>query len=273
MIAAFPLISVDNANGELGGDLLCQAIERPLVRVRALGGSEISEIESRATFFATGNGLRVRGDMTRRTLICSLDAKVERPELRTFSQDPLHRVLDDRGKFVGAALTIVRAYLAAGQPDRLKPALASFPDWSNTVRSALAWLGCEDPAKTMEQAREDDPELSALKQVIAAWHHHYQDSPNLAGRVADDAVETERDEHNEVQSRRPDLRDALMQVAGDRKEINRTKLGKWLAKQAGRIVVIETAPNAKATLRLMKGGAVSGSIVWKVEPPEPTKSI
>ena len=266
LIAAFPIVSIDNCNGELGGDVLCQAIERPLVRVRALGNSDISEIESRATFFATGNGLRVRGDMTRRSLICRLDANVERPELRNFQQDPLQRVLDDRGAFVAAALTIVRAYLAAGQPDRIKPALASFPDWSNTIRSALMWLGCADPVATMEAARDDDPELTTLRQVIGAWHTHYADSPQTGSRVADEALETERDEHNEQHHvpKRPDLREALMQVAGERNTINTRRLGNWLSKHEGRIVQIEAPNGTFSQLRFKKAGTVAGAKLWKV---------
>ena len=260
-------MSIDNCNGELGGDLLCQAIERPLVRVRILGDFDTPEIESRATFFATGNGLRVRGDMTRRTLVCSLDAKIERPELRTFTQDPLERVLADRGAFVAAALTIVRAWIAAGQPDRIKPATSSFQDWSNFVRSALKWLDCADPAKTMEQARDDDPELSELRQVVGAWHGQYADIAQVSGRVAEDAVETEREDNGDIVLRRPALRDALMQVAADGKGISTRRLGKWLSKHEGRIVVIELPTNEKISLRLKKTGSIQGSTTWKVEPP------
>jgi putative DNA primase/helicase len=267
LLAAFSIVSIDNVNGELGGDLLCQAIERPLVRVRALGGSEIFEIESRATFFATGNSLRVRGDMVRRTIVCSLDANVERPELRTFSQNPLQRILDDRGAFVAAALTIVRAYLAAGLPERIKPALASFQNWSNTVRSALVWLGCEDPAATMEQAREDDPELSDLRRVVGAWHHQYGLGPQTARRAAEEAVEVERGENEEIRPRNPGLRDAIMQVAGDRKDINNRRFGNWLSSHAGRIVKIEVAPEKTMELKFAKTGEVSGSAIWRLEPP------
>ena len=32
-----PIISIDNLNGELGGDLICQAIERPIIKPRILG--------------------------------------------------------------------------------------------------------------------------------------------------------------------------------------------------------------------------------------------
>src|SRR5204863_334210 len=38
---------------------------------------------------ATGNNLRLVGDMTRRALISFLDPQVERPELREFDVDPI----------------------------------------------------------------------------------------------------------------------------------------------------------------------------------------
>ena len=80
-----PIISIDTVEGELGGDMLCQVTERPLVRVRILGLSEAPEFECKATVFAMGNGLTLLGDMTRRAVLCSLDAGVERPELRRFA--------------------------------------------------------------------------------------------------------------------------------------------------------------------------------------------
>ena len=36
LLAGVSMISLDNVNGELGGDMLCQVTERPLVRVRIL---------------------------------------------------------------------------------------------------------------------------------------------------------------------------------------------------------------------------------------------
>jgi hypothetical protein len=259
LIAAYPIVSIDNCNGELGGDLLNQAIEHPLVRIRPLGVSDSIEIESRATFFATGNGLRVRGDMTRRTIICSLDAGMERPELREFAQDPLQRVLDDRGAFVAAVLTIIRAYMEAGQPDRIKPAIASFPDWSNTVRSALVWLGKSDPVETMEKAREDDPELTELRQVIGAWHDHFGDSSCTVRTVAEHAF------GSDLEPTRPELRDALLAVAGERGGVNSRRLGKWLLKHEGRIVRVKKDDRATAReLRFKRQGVICGVATWKV---------
>lgn len=55
LIAGQPIVSIDNVNGQLSGDLLCQMIERPVASVRPLGVSKLLRIESRATCFATGN--------------------------------------------------------------------------------------------------------------------------------------------------------------------------------------------------------------------------
>jgi putative DNA primase/helicase len=238
ILGGFPLISIDNCNNELGGDLLCQVIERPLVRIRPLGRSEIIELESRATLFATGNALRVRGDMTRRTLVCDLDANMERPETRSFAFDPVRCVLAERGRYVVAALNVVRAYLLAGKPEQLNQ-LASFVEWSDCVRSALVWLGCADPVTSMEAAREDDPELGELREIIALWRDRLGADIRLTAReIADTASRRTLDEYGNWTHvlAMPDLFDALIRIAGERGVINTKRLGKWLLAHEGRIV-------------------------------------
>lgn len=169
LMSGQPLISIDNISGELGGDALCQIIERPVVELRILGRSERVRIEARGTStFSTGNNFVVIGDLTRRVIAVNLDAEVERPELRQFDFDPVERVLADRGKYIAAALTIGRAYVAAGRPGLL-PRLASFEAWSDLVRSALVWLGKADVVESMESARADDPERGELGELLEAW--------------------------------------------------------------------------------------------------------
>ncbi len=72
---------------------------------------------------------------------------MERPEERIFTGNPVATVQADRGRYVAAALTIARAYAAASRPNPA-PRLASFEAWSDTIRSALIWLGCADPVET-----------------------------------------------------------------------------------------------------------------------------
>jgi hypothetical protein len=165
-----PLIAIDNIIGELGGAFLCQAVERPVVDVRILGRSETVRCEARGTtLYATGNNFTIVGDVCRRVITCCLDAEMEQPEFRQFDFDPVDRVLADRGKYIAAALTVCRAYIVAGRPGIAMPRLASFEGWSDTVRSALIWLGREDPVLSMESAKAEDPERLELIDMQEAW--------------------------------------------------------------------------------------------------------
>jgi putative DNA primase/helicase len=52
-------MSLDNCSHDIGGDLLCQITERPLVRIPILGKGEAPECEWRGTLFANGNNILV----------------------------------------------------------------------------------------------------------------------------------------------------------------------------------------------------------------------
>ena len=232
LLAGQAIISIDNVNGELGGDALCQMIERPVVSVRPLGMSQLVKIESRATCFATGNNIQLVGDMTRRVILCSLDPDMERPELRAFRANPLDVVLSDRGRYIAAGLTVARAYAAAGYPGALNP-LASFEDWSRIVRSALVWLGYADPVETIAKARAEDPVVTSLGAVLVAWHDAVGPSAWTTGAIRDKAED--RDPlGNRTYSV---LRDALLEVADDRRgNVDPKRLGRFLGRYNGRIV-------------------------------------
>ncbi|MBP31656.1 MAG: hypothetical protein CL858_28395 [Cupriavidus sp.] len=236
---AVPIVSIDNVNGELGGDMLCQLTERPLVRVRILGKSEAPELECRATVFATGNGLILVGDMTRRTVLCTLDTKAERPELRGFDFDPIDRVMTDRGRYVAAVLTIIRAYRAAGAPKVCGP-VGSYEDWTEAVRAPLIWLGQPDPCASMETAREEDPELSAIRELFGHWQEQLGLSSgfttNTIIKSACEKAPSSSLHPNQQEFLRPEFRDLLLRQAGDGGAVSSRRLGKWLARISGRVV-------------------------------------
>jgi putative DNA primase/helicase len=225
-----PIISIDNLNGDLGGDFLCQAIERPIIKPRVLGRTETRRIENMVTIFGNGNNMHLIGDLGRRVMLCSLDANVERPELRQFRHDPLAMVLRDRGQYIASVLIIVRAYLAAGCPNECAPQ-ASFEGWSRLIRSSLVWLDRTDPAETMENARGDDPDLSNLRSVVAAWQAAIGTKTALsAGELKDEATKPSSD---------MSLAKAFLPVAsapGRSYEIDAVRLGRWLGRNRGRIV-------------------------------------
>jgi len=253
-IAGDALISIDNCEIPLGGELLCQALTQTTLKVRVLGKSLNAEVPSNAAVFATGNNLTLAGDMTRRAIRCSLDPGVERPELREFDRDPLATVQAARGEYAIAALTVLRAYHVAGRPQQATP-LGSFVDWSRWVRDALIWLGEADPCSTMEEVRGADPKLEALTMVIEQWQAVLGERRVSVKEVIEAAVEQAPSLFGRPEFRHPDFREALLVVAGDGGAINSRRLGKWLGANQNRII---------DGMKIVADGVVVGIARWRI---------
>jgi hypothetical protein len=168
LLAGDLIIAIDNCAHPVDSEFLCSMLTQAKVRPRILGRSEAPELPANGLITATGNNLVLVGDLTRRAVICTLNPKVERPELRQFDRDPMAMARENRHAYLAAGLTILRAYHVAGRPDQ--PAvLGSFEAWSSWVRGALLWLGQADPVSTMEGLREQDPRLEAHITVLTQW--------------------------------------------------------------------------------------------------------
>ena len=229
------VVSLDNVSFDLESDLLCQILTQPIVKVRILGQSAVPECEWRGTLFGTGNNIRVIGDLVRRALTCNLDAKVERPEQRKFKFDPIARVRQDRGAYIAAAITIARAYDRAGRPAPACRPLGGYSAWAQVVRHPLLWLGVSDPVASMEAARADDPERAAAYELVQRWQIRI--GLDKAVTVRDIIAIANTNKELMPVHRYPKFRALLIEHAGTVKgdEIDRTKLGRWLQKQHGRV--------------------------------------
>ncbi|MES0016158.1 hypothetical protein [Mesorhizobium sp. M0036] len=164
-LAGDQILSIDNITHILRSDQLCQMLTQDEVQVRVLGSSKNVRIPATSLICATGNNLTVYGDLNRRTIQIRLDAKVERPEDRRFGFDAIDLAMRKRPELVAAALTIMRAYLSAGTPNRASP-MGSFEDWSDLVRSSLMWLGLADCRGDVAAQRAADPEKDELAEII-----------------------------------------------------------------------------------------------------------
>jgi hypothetical protein len=269
ILSGVALTSIDNCMRDLSGELLCQLAERSRIKIRVLGRSEMPECECHTTVFATGNNILLKGDLVRRGLVCDLDALDERPELREFKHDPLRQVLDDRAPYVAAALTIMRAYLAAGAP-RVCGALGSYPEWSRMVRSPLVWLGEADPVGSMDSARDEDPELGAIRELFELWTEHLAlNERYTTGRLIEVACEPPAAGDFNQQP----FKELLFRMASNRDGtgISSERLGWWLRGISGRIVAghrlnMGYLNKAKACFWLAQVAPPGGS------PPEPPQS-
>jgi hypothetical protein len=166
------LLLIDNVEQPIGGDFLCSTITESIVQVRPLGQTGQVDVPTNLLICATGNNVKVRGDMTRRCVKCRIDAGKERPEERDFRGDLRAYVREHRAELVVAGLKILRAFAVA--PNRQKviddlPPYGSFTEWTDRVRAALVWLGEDDPCDTRESIRDDDPVTAGLAGLVAAW--------------------------------------------------------------------------------------------------------
>jgi putative DNA primase/helicase len=246
LLSGAPMFSIDNLVGELESAQLNVALTGAIIDVRRLGYSEMIKIENTACIAATGNNARLVGDLGRRHVTCELDAKMERPELRRFGQDPVAMVLADRGKYLSACLCIPRAYMLAGMPGRLPP-LAGFVDWSNLVRSALVWLGQEDPVRSLDTAYAEDETKQTVRRLVEAWAVVVGlDKPWTAKELSAKA-----DEYNSLKGGflRPTLRDAIAGACPSH------ELGHWLRGQKGKVFEnVALAGGERVTVQIVAAG-------------------
>ena len=231
------IINIDNVNGSLGGDALCQLIERPICYLRPLGQSGHVRVDNRAIVFFNGNNCHVKGDMTRRVILADLDARVEKPAERDFKGDPVTKVTADRGKYIAACMTVLRAYIAEGRPRQKFPPMNSFGEWSSTVRSALVWLGRADPCETIAKVRTEDPELQRLAAFIAAAQPHFggMDRAKPAREIATLGAKTQLS-FGDWRPAHPELNSVVMEFADRGAVVNFRSFGRWLSKFKGRVV-------------------------------------
>lgn len=172
VVAGDPIILIDNIKGKIGG----AAVEALLTsggewRDRLLGKNERTSIPMLAVVFATSNNASVTFDMIRRLVHIRMMSYSEEPECRAdFRHSNLEAwVVRNRANLLGAGLTILRGYAAAGRPHVGLQPLGSFESWSRVVRDALVWAGDVDPLDATRGLRDSavGDEVAALRAMIS----------------------------------------------------------------------------------------------------------
>lgn len=233
LLEGSPIIALDNCTLSIDGNGLCASLTQSFVSVRPFGKLERLQVEATSFCTATGNNLVIAGDMMRRTVVCSMDAGMERPELRRFPFEPVERARTERGRYVAAALTILLAYEGAGAPRQEINQLGSFEQWSDLVRSSLIWIGCADPCAGMDEARRKDPDQIEHTEVVTQWRAVIGTSPVTVRELIHRATLQVDDGAGYAFA---DLRDALLAVSEGGGSINTRRLGRWLGKHVKSVV-------------------------------------
>lgn len=223
---------------------------------RILGVSKTATVSTRTLFLGSGNNVGPVRDLLRRILTIHIDPRCATPATLKYTGNPVDKVRKNRGAYVAAVLTIILAWRKAGAPHVAADNIVTYSGaWSEYCRYPLMWLGHPDPATALLQQVTHDPDGDALKVLMTEWYALFGSAPTTVRKAVEHALGTAR-----IRSH-PELLDAMREFPiEERGEINRSKLGWLLKKNANRIVGGFEFRQATAD------GRVAWSVI-KVAPP------
>jgi hypothetical protein len=252
------VIEFDNLTSDiLPHKTLCTALTSEHITGRILGLSKTATVNTRTLFLSSGNNVSPIKDMARRCITISLNPEVEIPATRSFKRPNLiAEILNERERYVAAAITIIRAWIIAGKPKIECKSLAGFGDWSDLCRQPLLWLGLADPAASIFEAIKEDPDRETLGRLLRAWSSVFGKTEAMVR----DAVKRAMLAGFENQ----ELSEILHDIAGERDTINNRKLGWWIKRHTGQIV---------DGLRFVKSNSEGSAERWRVESVSSVSSV
>lgn len=172
LLGAPSLVLIDNVVSTFGGQNINALITSRDFGDRRLGKLEMLELENTATWFVTGNNMTLAPDTAQRSLHIRLQCDDEKPQLRSGFKykNVVQTVKAQRAELLGAALTILKAYIAAGKPDMALEPWGSFEEWSRLVRGAIVWCGLPDPALAREELEDEcDAQAPFEHGLVEGW--------------------------------------------------------------------------------------------------------
>lgn len=219
----------------------------------------------KATFLASGNNVRLAGDMPRRCYQIRLDAKSSTPFLRTGPEpgtnfriaDLKVWTMDHRGELLAALLTLARAWYAAGEPKpRIKP-LGSFEKWTTTVGGILEFAGVKGFMENAPAMYEDtDDESREWEGFLLQLDKAFYGEPFTVSAIME-KLETSRSEATPLRSVLP----GYLAEAMDRDGFFQKRTGRAFAARADRRF-------GASGVHLKRGTVLTGRLQWEVVVPE-----
>jgi hypothetical protein len=251
------LLILDNAAAEIRLPTLDSLITSSTFRVRELGSSRMIEGPNRLQILINGNCLQLQGDLSRRTIPIELETREEAPEKRSGFKhaDIKKHALKNRGAFLSAALTILRAHAVAGWPADGVAVLGSFEGWSRRIGAAIVFAGGVDPVLARaRRASVADRDAETLGRFLEAFEIHHPD-----GATVRKVVEQSYPSNGCKDPRREDLRDVMEEIAPPQGTAmpDVRRLGRFVANHERRVV--------ESRRFISNGKGHAGLRKWRVE--------
>jgi len=253
------VVVIDNVSAKLESAQLSKVLTASTWADRILGYSQTVVLQVQCTFIATGNNLRVGGDLPRRCYWIRLDAKTPAPYLRTgFRHSNLRAwTRDNRGQLIAALLTLARAWFVAGKPRPAGLVLGSYESWTEVVGGILDNANVKgflaNAAELREQCEAEDEAEQASRFFGALYDI-------LAGKQFTSA-EVHQLCHQEATAPRvrmalpPELAESVGVVG-----VFERSLGRWLGSRADRRF-------GESQIHVLRAGVMHKVQLWKVVNP------
>ena len=174
----------DNLVKTLDSPELCKAITERSHSDRRMKTQEAIKVPVECTWMATGNNIKLGGDMARRCYWIRMDAGVTHPHLRQgFRHSDLKGwVCEFRGEIICAILTLCRAWYAAGRPRPSVRPVGSFEKWTeNLVGGVLQHAGVKGfLANSSDMYARADPEAAQWEGFLSLLDELFYSAPFTA---------------------------------------------------------------------------------------------
>jgi len=241
-------ILIDNVTHALDSGVLSSALTTTLWSDRLLGTLDPLNLPVRCAWVATGNNPTLSTEIARRSIRCRLDSKTDRPFQRdpaTFRHPSLREwAREHRAALIGAALTLVQAWLAAGRPSPAVRPLGSYESWTRVIGGILHRAGIEQFLDNLDDLYERaDSEGAVWRRFVEAWWDDYEDREVGVADLYAIAAEMEDFDLGKGQERS-----------------QKTVLGKGLARRADMVL---------GRFRIEAAGAKKRLAQWRLTPTRP----
>lgn len=187
------VLFIDNVSRRLDAAPLAAMITMSIWEDRVLGESRIVSLPVPSLIVVTGNNLTFSNEIARRVMVINLDAREERPYLRTGFRIPnlIEYVRQNRGRLIGAALTILRAWVVAGRPSGAYH-LGSFESWASTMGGILDVAGVRGFLGNQQEVFErGDTEGRQWRAFVTHWWQTFGMTEKTAGQLYDACKDTD----------------------------------------------------------------------------------
>jgi len=179
-------VLLDNLNTKLDSGSLASALTSRFWEDRRLGYTEQIRVRNDAVWVATANNPNLSGELSRRSVLIRMEPDVEKPwERDGFKHSPLLPwIRKNRAALVGAFLTLVERWKAAGQPEGSAKRFGSYPTWANTIGGILECAGIPGFMQNRGRLhREADREVEDWKSLVKLWWEEYGRSPVYSKQI------------------------------------------------------------------------------------------